>query len=111
MSMKPAIITAAQVSEQTNKLTKSVWELTLTVRQLEKRLAAIERSLAENDQLRATVLKMRDESLALFQAEWRKRKEFYPDIRLNIITKAAELLTPPKKDKDKGAAGGGDKPK
>lgn len=108
MSLKPTVITAAQVAEQTQKLTKTTWEMTLTVRQLEKRLAAIERSLAENDHLKAAVLKMRDESLGLFQTEWRKRKEFYPDVRLAIVTKVVELLTPPKKDKDKG---GGDKPK
>lgn len=99
MSMKPPVITAAQVADQTKNLLKSERDMRLTVRQLENRLVAIERSLAENETLRKSVKTMRDESFGQFQIEWRKRKELYPDIRFAVISKTVELLTPPKKDK------------
>jgi hypothetical protein len=99
MSMKPPVITTVQVSEQTNNLMKTERDMQLTVRQLETRLAAIERSLAENETLRNVVRKQREDSFGQFQLEWRKRKDLFPDIRFAIITKTVELLTPPKKDK------------
>jgi hypothetical protein len=106
MSIKPAIITAPQVAEQTIKLLKSLKEMQVQVRLLERRLAATERSLAENESLRSLVKRIREESAGHFQSEWDRRKEMYPDIRLAVITKIVELLTPPKKDK--GASSPGD---
>lgn len=97
--IKPPIITATEVAEQTKNLLRTEREMQLTVRQLENRLVAIERSLAENETLRKAVKAMREESFSQFQIEWRKRKELYPDIRYGVISKTVELLTPPKKDK------------
>jgi hypothetical protein len=106
MSIKPAIINAAQVSEQTLKLTKALKELKLQMDLQERRLIATERSLAENKVMRAQVARLRAEVFGQFSAEWSRRKELYPDIRLEILTKTGELLTPPKKDKGASSPGG-----
>lgn len=109
MSMKPTVINAAQVSEQTHKISKELKEMDMQLKLLERRLAATERSLAENETLRNTVARLRGEVFGQFLSEWEKRKTHYPEIRLGVLTKTAELLTPPKKDK--GAPGSDPKPR
>lgn len=105
MSIKPQIIDSVQLAEQTQKLQKQVYDLEHHVQLLEKRLESIQRSVGENEQLKQAVHKLLEESLQLTLAEWEKRKELYPEIRMGILMKAAEILVPPKKDKAPGPGG------
>ncbi len=91
---KPDVLTAQQVLDQAHELQKQKEILTLTLDQIHYRLKVIESSLIENDQLKKQVKVQLDESLELFDLEWKRKSEFYPDLHIIILQNAVDQLTP-----------------
>ena len=97
MSLKPPVITQDQLIEQVQHMDQQKQQLDHTLSLLQHKLQMIEKSLGENDQLKHKVQELMEVSLNLFQEEWKRRTEFYPEVRLKILEKTVDLLAPPKK--------------
>ena len=97
MSVVPLIIPQAQVIEQIKGLTAQKDQLNARLRQSEEKLRLIEHSLNENDALKAKVGELLDQSLGFFQEEWKRKSDYYPDIRAQSLLKLVELIIPPVK--------------
>ena len=98
MTLKPNVITQEQVVEQMLALVPQKQALDSTLAQLEKRIHLIENSLKENDQPRTQVKELIHISLEHFNVEWKRKSDFFPEIRLAILQKTLELAAPaPKK--------------
>jgi hypothetical protein len=92
MSLKPPPLPTEQVAEQAHALQQQQAQLEQQRDVLENRLQSIESSLGENENLRKQVEVLMAESLSHSQEEWKRKSEYYPDIRLQILQKALELL-------------------
>jgi hypothetical protein len=97
MSLKPDAVTQAQVIDQVKGLGEQKYKIEVQIELMEKRLKLIEASLAENDTLAERVKTLLAESLSLFEDEWKRKTEFYPDIRLASMEQALIAIQPPKK--------------
>jgi hypothetical protein len=91
MSLKPDAVTQAQVIDQVKGLGEQKYKIEVQIELMEKRLKLIEASLAER------VKTLLAESLSLFEDEWKRKTEFYPDIRLASMEQALIAIQPPKK--------------
>ena len=97
MSLKPPIITQDQLVEQVLHMGQQKQQLENTLALLQNKLKMIEHSLGENDQLKEKIKDLMAQSFGLFQEEWKRRTEFYPEIRLKVLEKNLALIAPPKK--------------
>lgn len=94
MSLKPPIITQDQLMEQVQHMDQQKQQLESSLSLLRHKLELIEKSVGENDHLRAKVQELMNLSYQNFEAEWKRRTEYYPEIRLKILEKAIDLLAP-----------------
>ncbi len=99
MSFKPETIATEDVITHTLALQVRKNELTLTRDEVAARLNTIEQVINENELLQAKTKEQVAESVDLYLDEWEKMKEFYPEIRLGILQKTLELLSPDQKKK------------
>ena len=99
MSIKPETIATEDVITQTLALQVRKNELTLTRDEVAARLNTIEQVINENELLQTKTKEQVAESVDLYLDEWEKMKEFYPEIRLGILQKTLELLSPDQKKK------------
>jgi chaperonin cofactor prefoldin len=95
MSLKPPVITQDQLIEQIQHMDQQKQQLDNSLGLLQHKLQMIEKSLGENDQLKHKVHELMEASLTHFQTEWKRRTEFYPEVRLKILEKAVALIAPP----------------
>ncbi len=91
------VLPQEKVVEQVKGLGQQRDQLRIQLEQMEYRLKSIETSLAENDQLRAKVRELLVASNKLFEDEWSRHFEFFPDIHLRAVEDMVNLLAPPKK--------------
>ena len=94
MSFKPKVIVTEEVVTLIPPLYARKDELTIARDQIANRLATIEMVIKENEVLEAKTREQVSESVSLFLQEWHKTKECYPEIRLGILQKALEFITP-----------------
>ena len=99
MSIKTETIATEDVITQTLALQVRKNELTLTRDEVAARLNTIEQVINENELLQTKTKEQVAESVDLYLDEWEKMKEFYPEIRLGILQKTLELLSPDQKKK------------
>ncbi len=97
MTAKSEIIPQEAVVDQVKTLSKQKDELEVHAEVLERKLEAIQASISENDELRNQNAALMEQTLKLFEDEWGRRAQFYPDIRLEILTVSAALNAPQKK--------------
>ncbi len=97
MNIKAEVIPQDSVIEQVKTLSLQNNTLETETEVLERKLEAIKASLAENETLKKTNEELLAETLRLFDEEWTRRADFFPDIRLEILTSSAALNAPPKK--------------
>ena len=97
MSYSPSVTAQAQDNEQNKGLTSQKDQLNARLRQSEEKLRLIEASLNENDALKAKVRELLDQSLGFFQEEWKRKSDYFPDIRTQSLLKLVELISPPLK--------------
>ncbi len=97
MSIKAEIVPQDTVIEQVKTLSLQNNGLETETEVMERKLEAIKASLAENESLKKTNQELLEQVLRLFDEEWMRRAEFFPDIRLEILTSSAALNAPPKK--------------
>jgi len=97
MSIKADITPQETVVDQVKTLLQQKSELDIQVDVLERKLEAIKASLAENEDFKTKNKELLETMMKLFDEEWNRRGEFYPDIRLEILTASAALNAPPKK--------------
>jgi len=95
MSLKPQVIPQTQLVDQVQQMDQQKRQLENSLDLLQNRLKMIESSLGENDRLRSQVTELADQSLGFFQEEWKRRTEFYPEIRLKELEKLLALIAPP----------------
>jgi|GEM_PF-2515763 len=95
MSLKPQIIPQTHLVDQVQQMDQQKRQLENALDLLQNRLKMIESSLGENDRLRSQVQELADQSLGHFQEEWKRRTEFYPEIRLKELEKLLALIAPP----------------
>jgi TolA-binding protein len=94
MSLKPPIIAQDQLVEQTQHMSQQKDQLENSLDLLQHKLEQIEHSIGENDHLKTKVKELMDQSLGMFQTEWKRRFEFYPEIRLKVLEKTVALVAP-----------------
>jgi len=94
MSIKPAIILTETLATQIQELILKKDELTLTRDEIAARLATIEQVIAENTALAQKTKEQVAESVNLFLEEWKKIQECYPEVRLGVLQKTLDLITP-----------------
>jgi hypothetical protein len=99
MNFKPDIVAQPLVVEQVKGLIEQKHKLSVQVEQLEHRLKLIESSLSENDQMSERVKVLVAESLSLFEEEWKRKSEFYPDLWLASLEQALVQVAAPAKKK------------
>lgn len=100
MSFKPKIIVSEEVITLLPPLYAKKDELTIARDQISERLATIEMVIKENEVLEAKTKEQVSESVNIFLEEWKKSKEYYPEVRLGVLQKALEFITvDPKKKK------------
>jgi SMC interacting uncharacterized protein involved in chromosome segregation len=97
MSVKPSVISQEAVVEQVKLLQAQKADLEVQLDQLQIKLKNIEASIAENDDLRSKNKTMLEQCFSQFDEEWKRRAEYFPDIRLNVLNAASTLVAPPKK--------------
>ena len=100
MSIKATPVNQDLVVEQAKSLGDQKAKLEIQAEVLERKLEMIKASLAENEELRTKNKELLQEVMKQFEIEWTRRAEFYPNIRLGILTSAAALNAPasPKKE-------------
>lgn len=96
---KAPIIQQDTVVEQVKEMTAQKKQLEIQVDILTARLKMIESSLSENDILKKKCAELLAESLKLQREEWKRRATYYPDIRLQLLSKALEVIAPPQQKK------------
>lgn len=94
MSVEAPILPQAKVIEQVKGLHEQKNQLQTHLTQIEDKLRMIEMSLSENDNLKKKVKELLAASHAHFMEEWKRRIEFYPDIRLASLQKLIEINAP-----------------
>ena len=100
MSFKPKVIVTEEVVTLIPPLYARKDELTIARDQIANRLATIEMDIKETEVLEAKTKEQVSESVNLFMEEWKKSKEYYPEVRLGVLQKALEFITvDPKKKK------------
>ncbi len=97
MSVKPTLISQDAVVEQVKLLQTQKEEMETQLDQLEIKLKHIEASIAENDSLKTKNKQLLEQSVALFQEEWKRCADYFPEIRLKVLSSSADLVAPPKK--------------
>ena len=97
MSFVPPVTPQTQVVEQIKALTDQKVLLDSRLRHSEEKLKLIEASLSENENLKARVRELLDQSLGFFQEEWSRKSEYFPDIRSQSLLKIVDWVNPPKK--------------
>ena len=97
MSSKPTMITQDQVAELLEAMKPQRDQLASAVEQLEHRVHQIENSLKENEQLKAQVKELIHLSTTHFYTEWKRKSDFFPEIRFSILQKTVDLVAAPKK--------------
>ncbi len=95
MSQIPEIITPEQVAEQTHAMMQQKDQLESQIRDLSHRLKQIESSLAEAEGLKHKIQEQIKISVDHVNTEWKRKSEYYPEIRLKILEKTLELVAPP----------------
>ena len=96
MSMRPEMITTEQVAEQIQALQQQKTHLDDQVKQLDHKIKLIENSIRENDVLKKKIHEQLAISYTHFQTEWKRKTEYFPEIRLNFLQRTLELLSPKK---------------
>jgi len=100
MSFKPKVIVTEEVITLLPPLYAKKDELTIARDQIAERLATIEMVIKENEVLEAKTKELVAESVNLFIEEMKKNIEYYPEVRLGVLQKSLEFITPdPKKKK------------
>ena len=94
MSLKPPVITQEQLIEQVQHLTQQTQQIETNLELLQHKLKQIEHSIGENDTLKHKIEGLTLQSIQLFEIEWKRRAEYYPEIRLKVIEKARDLIAP-----------------
>jgi len=97
MNIKAEIIVQETVVNQVKDLQTQKDGLEVQSGVLERKLEQIKASLAENEELRNKNKSLLEEVLKLFDEEALRKAEYYPDIRLAVLTASAALNAPPKK--------------
>ncbi|MBU6153303.1 MAG: hypothetical protein KGP28_03275 [Bdellovibrionales bacterium] len=97
MNIKAEIIPQDAVVNQVKELQSQKNALDTQADVLERRLEQIKASLAENEELRKRNTEILELVLKQVEEEKLRSAEFYPDIRLAVLTVSAALNAPPKK--------------
>jgi septal ring factor EnvC (AmiA/AmiB activator) len=97
MSIKAEVVSLETIATQTKELQAQKASLETKVDVLDRKIENIKASLAENEDLKKKNQELLEQVLKLFDEEWSRRAEYYPDIRLSILTSSAALNAPPKK--------------
>ncbi len=97
MNIKAEIIPQDTVVNQVKELLVQKDELDIQSDVLSRKLDQIKASLAENEDLRNKNKALLEQVLKQFEEEALRKAEFYPDIRLGVLTASAALNAPPKK--------------
>ena len=99
MSLMPKITLTEELTVQIQALQIKKSELILARDEIVERLRAIELVNKENAALTAKTKEQVSQSIDLYLEEWKKIPEFYPEVRLGVLQKTLELVTPPDKKK------------
>jgi Tfp pilus assembly protein PilN len=99
MSLKPKVILTEELADQIQALMIKKDELLLQRDEVAQRLQTIEMVNKENAALAAKTKEQVAESVDLFLEEWKKIPELYPEVRLGILQRTLELITPPPEKK------------
>jgi DNA repair exonuclease SbcCD ATPase subunit len=94
MSAKPDLVPQETIVEQVKGLLEQKHKLTTEIQQLQHRLELLNLSINENDHLKERVQHLTTESLSLFEEEWKRRAEYYPDIWLAVLEAAVTVVQP-----------------
>ena len=97
MSIKAEVIPQEKVVEQVKELSSQKEVLEVQIEVLERRLQSLQASIAENDEFKKKNRDSLEQIMKNFGEECRRKAEFYPDIRLEVLTSAAAQNAPPKK--------------
>ena len=100
MTIKPLAIEQDAIVDQVKELSSEKNNLEVQIEVLERKLENIKASIAENEDLKTKNKILQEQVLKQFEEEWKRRAEYYPDIHLAILMKAAALnaAPPPKKE-------------
>ena len=97
MSIKAEVIPQDTVVNQVKEMQIQKDALEIQADVLSRKLEQIKASLAENEDLRNKNKDLLDQVLKQFDEEWSRRAEYFPDVRLSVLTASAALNAPPKK--------------
>ena len=97
MNIKAEIIPQDTVVNQVKELLVQKDGLDIQEDVLSRKLEQIKASLAENEDLRNKNKELLEQVLKQFAEEDQRKAEFYPDLRLAVLTVSAALNAPPKK--------------
>jgi hypothetical protein len=97
VNIKAEVVPQDTVVNQVKELQTQKSGLDTQAEVLERKLEQIKASLAENDDLRTKNKELLDQVLKQFEEESLRKAEYYPDIRLAVLTASAALNAPPKK--------------
>lgn len=95
--LKPPPFTQEQLAEQILTMRNQKNQLTVSVTQLNQQLHKIQTALKENDLFRTKIATQIAESNSNFTEEFKRKSDFFPEIRLQMILKATEAFAPKKK--------------
>ena len=100
MTIKPLAIPQETIVDQVKALSTEKSALEVQIEVLERKLEGIKARIAENEDLKTKNKDLQEQVLKQFEEEWKRRAEYYPDLHLAILTKAAALnaAPPPKKE-------------
>ena len=94
---KQPILSFEQIEDLRQNLLQQKDQVLITVGQLQGYLDKVQTAIRENDQLRVKSTQLMSESYTLFLEEWKRKSEYFPDLRYQIILKAAESVEPRKR--------------
>ena len=94
--LKPEPLTLEQITAQVLAYRTQKEQNTQSLKQLNAQLAKIQGAIKENEEIRSKLNQLMSESYSHFAEEWKRKSEFYPEIRLQMLLKAVEALTPKK---------------
>ena len=97
MSLKPNVITQEELILQVKELKTLQTQLQYQLDQTQQKADSLKQSLQENEQIQKQLKTLMSESFQHFKEEWKRKSDFYPDIRFHILEQAVEALAPPKK--------------
>ena len=101
MSIKPPVMLTEKLNEQIQALLLRKNELILSRDEIAERLRMIEQVINENAALEQKTKEQVAESVDLFLEEWKKIHDYYPEVRLGILQRTVEMITPDEKGKKK----------